>query len=78
MVVLLLLLLAVLQLLGFLFLPSMPFSWLVLFVAADIVVSTFFAAASAMHKRPESRVNLTVAPSLSLSLSLTHTICPTE
>ena len=62
-----------------LLLPSLPFSWLILFVAADIVVGTFFAAASAMHKRPESRVTLTVAPflspslSVSLSLSLSHT-----
>ena len=71
-VVVLLLLLMVLQLLGFLVLPSMPFSCLILFVAADIVVGTFFAAASAMHKRPESRVTLTVSPSLSLSLSHTH------
>ena len=55
---LLLLLLMVLQLLGFLLLPSMPFSWLIFFVVADIVVATFVAATSAMHKRPESRVNL--------------------
>ena len=54
----LLLLLMVLQLLGFLLLPSLSFSWLICFVAADIVVATFFAATSAMHKRPESRVNL--------------------
>jgi len=41
-----------------LLLPSMQFSWLIFFVAADIAVATFFAATSAMHKRPESRVNL--------------------
>ena len=56
--VVVLLLLVVLQLLGFLLLPSLPFSWRILSVAADIVVATFFAATSAMHKRPESRVNL--------------------
>ena len=50
---LLLVLLVVLQLLGFLVLPSLPFSWLIFFVGAS-----FFAATSAMHKRPESRVNL--------------------
>ena len=43
--VVVLLLLVVLQLLGFLLLPSLPFSWLILFV-----VASFFAATSAMHK----------------------------
>ena len=49
----------VLQLLTLLLMPSTPFSWLILFVAADIVVATFFAAAtSAIHRRSESRVTL--------------------
>jgi len=39
-----LLLLVVLQLLTLLLMPSTPFSWRILSVAADIVVVTFFAA----------------------------------